>query len=202
MKMKKSELRNMIREMLHEELSKNSSITEARKVNKASRKVVKEAVSTKITTKFNKLIQQADLLWIKAILELGIDYDYFDVKTANKLYKAAYQNAAAGVTTATTNATAQDLCRTKVKTINDAFARFISEEAGDFDRHLEFYNDLFIGYIDGTSEYINTYDNNFNGDKDKVECVIGIDYASGASIDWVRGEDDEEELDELLQIYE
>jgi hypothetical protein len=144
--------------------------------------------------KFKDAVQEANFAWMNAIIDLGVDYNYFNSRVANKLRNAVTVNIAKDVP----NAALEDLARTGDPKVDAAFEQFIEEEAGNFDESLDFYNWLYICYADGTSEFFDSYEDTFAGDKDDVECVVGIDYASGASICWIRNEDSIEELDDLL----
>ena len=167
----------------------------------ASEKMV-EAVSptysatyAKLEAKFKAAVDEANFAWMNALIELGIDYDYFNPRVANKLRKAVVSNISRGVP----NEATEDLARTGDPKIDTAFEHFLEEEAERFDEHLDFFNCLTICYADGTYEDFDSYEDTFSGNKDDIECVMGIDYASGATIAWIRGEDDIEDLDNILE---
>ena len=149
----------------------------------------------KMEARFKDAVDEANFSWMNALIELGIDYGYFNSRVANKLRKAAASNISRGVP----NEAAEDLARTGDPKVDTAFEHFLEEEASRFDEHLDFFNWLYICYINGTSEFFDSYEDTFTGNKDDIECVIGIDYASGASIAWIRGEDDLEDLDYILE---
>lgn len=154
-----------------------------------------EATYAKMEAKFKDAVQEANFAWMNAIIDLGVDYNYFTSRVANKLRKAVTANIAKDVS----NTALEDLAITGDPKVDTAFEQFLEEEAGSFDESLDFFNHLYICYADGTYNFFDSYEDTFTGDKDSVECVIGIDYASGASITWIRGEDDPENLDYILE---
>ena len=186
--MTKSELREMIRECLREELSKTT---------------LKEAVSPTymtsyktLATKFDAAIAEADTNWIVNLIEAGLDDGYYAAPAAKVLEDTADHNIASGMR----EVDAIDLCHTGLASLDTEFEQFMEEEAENFDSRFDFNNMLYICYADGTYEYFDSYEDNFTGDLNDIECLIGVDYASGASICWIRGEDDIEDLNYLLNI--
>ncbi len=186
--MKKSELRQIIREVLKEELSKTT---------------LEEAVSPtymaaykRLAKKFDAVIAEADTDWIVNLIEAGLDDDYYTLRVANALRAAAEKNIDNGMR----ETDAADLCHTGVASVDSVFEQFMEEESENFDSRFDFNNMLYICYTSGDYEYFDSYEDSFTGNMDDIECVIGVDYASGASIAWIRGEDDIEDLEGLLDI--
>ena len=188
--MTKSELKEMIRECLREELSKTT---------------LKEAVSptyratyNRLAKKFKAAIHDADRIWAETVIWYGMDMEYYSAAMAKAFKNAANKNIRTGMT----NEAIDTLCATGNATKDAIFSDFIEQECGDFDSSLgdALYAENFICYNDGHYEYLNRMEDTFTGDVDEVECVIGIDYASGANIFWIRGEDDIDYLNNLLDI--
>jgi hypothetical protein len=188
--MKKSELREIIRECIREELSKPT---------------LKEAVSPtykatydKLAKKFEAAIHDADRIWAETIIWQGMDLAYYSAAMAKAFKNAANKNISTGMT----NVGIDTLCATGNAAKDTIFSDFIEQESGNFDSSLgdALYEENFICYNDGHYEYLNRIEDTFTGDVDEVECVIGIDYASGANIFWIRGEDDIEDLESLLDF--
>jgi hypothetical protein len=186
--MTKSELKTMIREMLREELSK---VTLKEAVSPTY-----EATYDRLAKKFKAAIHDADRIWAETVIWYGMDIDYYSAAMAKDFKNAANKNISAGMT----NVGIDTLCATGDTTKDTIFSDFIEQEGGNFDSSLadSFYEDGFICYNDGHYEYLNRMEDTFTGNIDEIECVIGIDYASGANIFWIRGEDDIDSLDDLL----
>lgn len=197
--MTKSELRELIRECLHEELSKSSrSFKESQEAN-----TVQEAISPtymtaykRLAKKFDAAIAEADTDWIVNLIEAGLDDDYYTLRVANALRATAEKNIDNGMR----EADATDLCHTGVASVDSVFEQFMEEESENFDSRFDFNNMLYICYTSGDYEYFDSYEDSFTGNVDDIECVIGVDYASGASIAWIRDEDAVEDLEGLLDI--
>jgi len=180
---------------LHEEFKLFETMWEATAKIQEAVSPTYSATYAKMEAKFKDAVQEANFTWMNALIDLGQDYGYFNSRVVNKLRKAVAANITKGVP----NTATEDLARTGDPKVDATFEHFLEEEAGRFDEHLDFFNCLYICYTDGTYEFFDSYEDTFTGDKDRVECVIGIDYASGASIAWNRGEDDLEDLDYLLE---
>lgn len=127
-----------------------------------------------------------------------MDIDYYSAAMAKTFKNAADKNISTGMT----NVGIDTLCATGDATKDKIFSDFIEQEGGNFDSSLgdALYEDTYICFNDGHYEYFNRMEDTFTGDVDEVECIIGVDYASGANIFWIRGEDDIAELDDLLDI--
>lgn len=188
--MKKSELKEIIRECLREELSKPD---------------LEEAVSStykatydRLAKKFESAIHDADRIWAETVIRYGMDLAYYSAAMAKVFKNATNKNISTGMT----NVGIDTLCATGNAAKDTIFSDFIEQECGDFDSSLgeALYAENFICYNDGHYEYLNRMKDTFTGDVDEVECVIGVDYASGANIFWIRGEDDIEDLESLLDL--
>ena len=197
--MKKSELRELVRECLQEELSKcSSSFKESQEAN-----TVQEAVSPtymtaykRLAKKFDAAIAEADTNWIVNLIEAGLDDGYYTLRVASSLRATAEKNIDNGMR----EVDAANLCHTGVASVDNVFEQFMEEESENFDSRFDFNNMLYICYTSGDYEYFDSYEDSFTGNVDDIECVIGVDYASGASIAWIRDEDDIEDLEDLLDI--
>jgi hypothetical protein len=156
------------------------------------------ATYDRLAKKFEPAIHDADRVWAEAVIWYGMDIDYYSSAMANTFKKAANKNISTGMT----NVGIDTLCATGDTTKDTIFSDFIEQEAGNFDSSLgdSLYYENFICYNDGHYDYLNTMEDSFTGDINEVECIIGVDYASGANITWIRGEDDIEDLNDLLNI--
>ena len=188
--MTKTELKTMIKEMLREELSR-VSLEEA--VSPTY-----EATYDRLAKKFKAAIHDADRIWAETVIWYGMDMEYYSAAMAKSFKNAANKNISTGMT----NVGIDTLCATGNATKDTIFSDFIEQEGGNFDSSLgdALYEENFICYNDGHYEYLNRMEDTFTGDVSEVECVVGIDYASGANICWIRGEDDIEDLNDLLDI--
>ena len=186
--MKKSELREMIRECICEELSKTTL--------KEAVSPTYEATYDRLAKKFEAAIHDADRIWAETVIWYGMDMEYYSAAMAKAFKNAANKNIRAGMT----NVGIDTLCATGNATKDTIFSDFIEQECGDFDSSLAdaLYEDNFICYNDGHYEHFNQMEDTFTGDADEVECIIGVDYASGANIFWIRGEDDIEDLNNYI----
>lgn len=168
-----------------------------------SKTTLKEAVSPtymtaykRLAKKFDAVIAEADTDWIVNLIEAGLDDDYYTLRVANTLRATAEKNIDNGMR----EVDATDLCHTGVASVDSVFEQFMEEESENFDSRFDFNNMLYLCYTSGDYEYFDSYEDSFTGNMDTIECVIGVDYASGASIAWIRGEDDIEDLESLLDI--
>ena len=190
--MTKSELRELIRECIREELSNRNKIEEAVSLTY-------QATYDRLAKKFEAAIQDADKIWAKVVIDLGYELGYYSAVRATKLTKAAVRNI---TVRKMSNVAIDILCETGDANIDSIFSNFIEQEGTDFDARLgdALYYENFICYNDGTYEYVNLMEDMFTGNENDIECIIGIDYASGANIVWIRGEDDIKDLTDLLDI--
>lgn len=185
-------------------LFENLNSNPPKPINKNKKQKLTEAVSStyraaydRLAKKFEEAIKEADELWAVGCIDYGEELEYYSMNVAGRLKKAVEKNIAAGVS----NTSLESLCRTGNAKIDNIFSNFVDTEGEDFDSALgdSLYYDNFICYFDGTYEYVNLIEEDaFSGNIDDIECVVGIDYASGANIAWIRNEDDIEELENLL----
>jgi hypothetical protein len=185
---------------LFENLNSNPPKT----INKSKKQKLTEAVSStyraaydRLAKKFEEAIKEADELWTATCIDYGEELEYYNMNVADRLKRAAAKNIAAGVP----NTSLESLCHTGNAKIDNIFSDYVDAECADFDIALGdgLYYDTFICYFDGTYEYVNLIEEGaFSGNIDDIECIVGIDYASGANIAWIRNEDDIEELENLL----
>lgn len=188
--MTKSELRELIRECLREELSKTTL--------KEAVSPTYEATYDRLAKKFEAAIHDADRIWAETVIWYGMDMDYYSAAMTKSFKNAANKNISTGMT----NVGIDTLCATGNATKDAIFSDFIEQEGGNFDSSLgdALYEENFICYNDSHYEYFNRMEDTFTGDIDEVECIVGVDYASGANIFWIRGEDDIDDLNGLLNI--
>ena len=146
---------------------------------------------------FKGAVAEANKIWCKDIIRFGEDCGYWDSEDTKILLDAATFNIEHGQDN---NEGIELLCRTGIEDLDYMFQDFIEQEAGEFDSHLDFFLHNFICYTNNEWEYFDTYNNKFEGDLDSIECIIGIDYASGAQIVWVKDEDPKDDLESLLNI--
>ena len=145
---------------------------------------------SKMEAKFNQAVLEANWIWMESIINLGKDLNYYDDTDATEIFKVAQENLASG-------SVDFDLFETGDPSLDQLFEEFLTKESGKFDEHLEF-TEEFICYASGDYDDFDMSHDTFKGNKDDIECVIGIDYASGANIGWIKGEDDADVLDNYL----
>lgn len=148
----------------------------------------------KMEVKFSQAILEANWIWMEAIIDLGKDSGHYDNNDAAEIFKAAQENLASG---SVDFDHPFELFETGDPSLDQLFEEFLREESGKFDEQLEF-TEEFICYISGDYDDFDMSRDTFKGNKDDIECVIGIDYASGANIGWIKGEDDADFLDSYL----
>ena len=148
----------------------------------------------KMEVKFSQAILEANWIWMEAVIDLGKDSGHYDDNDATEIFKAAQENLASG---SVDFDHPFELFETGDPSLDQLFEEFLREEGDKFDEQLEF-TEEFICYASGDYDDFDMSRDTFKGNKDDIECVIGIDYASGANIGWIKGEDDVDFLDSYL----
>ena len=184
MKITKSEFKEMIREALREELATRTS---TRIITAESASPTYMSTYDKLRKKFQLAEQKADETWAKMVIDFGEDSGYYNADVATRIKAAAVRNISAGMH----DVELSTLCATGNKKIDDLFSSYLEEEYENFyDTFETIWYEKFICYYDGHIEAFDGLEDTFTGNIDDIECLIGIDYASGAEIVWIRGEDD------------
>jgi hypothetical protein len=183
---------------LFETLNADKQIKSTTKLAEAASST-NQTVYDRLYKKFEEAIRYGDQIWARYVIELGLDLGYYAAPVAKKLLNASQKNIHV---VRVKHGNVIDLCRTGDLKIDSAFSNFIEKEANYFDSKLgdDLYNETIICYKDGSHKYLNVLHAAFEDNIDDVECVVGIDYASGADICWIRGEDRIKDLEIILNI--
>jgi hypothetical protein len=156
-----------------------------------------QATYDKLRKKFQRAEIMADKLWVKCVVDFGENSGYYNKAVAALIKAVAFNKINSGVQ----DVGLAELCVTDNVKANSFFDTYLNKETENFDSIFEdLYYENFICYTDGHFDYINLLEEPFTGNIDEIECVVGIDYASGANICWIRGEDGVEALEALLNI--
>ena len=147
--------------------------------------------------KFKGAVAEANKLWCEEIIQFGEDCGYWYTEDTETFLKTAILNIEHGQDN---SEGIESLCRTGNEELDYMFRDFIEQEAGEFDSYLDLLLHKFVCYTNNEWEYLDTYNFKFEGDLDSIECVIGIDYASGAQVAWIKDEDSRDDLENLLNI--
>lgn len=156
-----------------------------------------QAAYDRLRKKFQRAEEMADKLWIKYIVDFGENSGYYNKAVATLIKTTAFNKINSGMQ----DMGLTELCATGNKKADSFFSNYFDKEAENFDSIFEdLYYENFICYTNGHFDFINLIEEPFAGDIKDIECVIGIDYASGANICWIHGEDDIKDLENILNI--
>lgn len=183
---------------LFEILNADKQVKKATKLTEAVSSTYAVAYD-KLSKKFEEAMRYGDQIWARSIIDLGFDLGYYTAPIAKKLLNAAQKNIHV---LHIENSDIEEVCHTGNIKIDTIFSNFVKNEANNFDATLAdaLYNETIICYKDGSNKYLNVLHTAFYDDIDDVECIVGVDYASGANICWIRGEDDIKDLELILNI--